>query len=147
MLHNLDNDRIVGKGYVEHVLKMFDADDRRIVHASVPMDASSYAAIGCSAVCFADIGGYDESLPYPSGCQDTDLIKRLQGVGYSLVRVASESLAGFGISNDQVVNSNWRARLKAKAGCSSVVAGRECGREGGSTRVMENRPAKFADGC
>ena len=125
MLHNLDNDRIIGKDYVPHVLQLYNADSRRIVHASVPGDASSYGQIGYPAKSFVDIGGYDEMLPYPSGCQDCDIIKRLQGVGFSLTRVASEALAGWGVSNDQAANSNWRAHLRAKVGCSSV------GRQGG----------------
>ena len=131
MLHNLDNDRIPGIGYVPHVLNLLARNDRQVVHASVPLDASSYGAIGCMAASFVDIGGYDESLPYPSGCQDTDLIKRLEGVGLSVVRVAAEALAGFGISNDQAANSVWRQHLRAKAICSVVVG---WGGEGGTPR-------------
>ena len=121
VLHNLDNDRIVGNGYVQHVLKKFEVDKFRIVHANVSDDASSYGAIGCTADKFVHIGGYDESLPYPSGCQDTDLIKRLQGVGLSLWRVPSEALVGFGIPNDRVANSSWRDHLRAKVGVVVVV--------------------------
>ena len=87
-----------------------------VVHASIPCDASSSGAIGCLAPAFTDLRGYDESLPYPSGCQDTDLIKRLQGIGVPMERVASSVLAGSGISNAKVTGSVWRDHLKAKVG-------------------------------
>ena len=87
-----------------------------VIHASVPCDASSYGFIACSAADFVRIGGYDEALPYPSGCQDTDLIKRLQGVGLEYIRVSSAALAGFGISNDKPTDSVWRDHLRAKVG-------------------------------
>ena len=122
VLHNLDNDRIIGQHYVPTLLDHFSrrawrADNKGvIIHASIPNDASSYGAIGCLATAFTYLRGYDESLPYPSGCQDTDLIKRLQGIGVPMVRIASAAQAGFGISNDKVTGSVWRDHLKAKVG-------------------------------
>ena len=92
VLHNLDNDRIFGQHYVQHVLETMD--DRKwrqnggcVVHAPIPGDASSYGGIAYLATHFSDIGGYDESLPYPSGCQDTDMLRRtLWASGYPTTR-------------------------------------------------------------
>ena len=145
VLHNLDNDRIIGQHFVQRLCSTFDDPKYRhgvLVHASVPMDASSYGGIACTASAFCYVGGYDEQLPYPSGCQDTDLIKRLEGVGVQLVRVASEAQAGFGISNDAVSGSVWREHLKAKVGhsdSSSSSSSSSSGMSSSSTSSTSSR--------
>ena len=113
-MQNLDNDRIIGPSFIGEVMAEIRCRPDAIVHSTSTEDPSSCGMIACTARRFLDVNGYDEGLPWPSGCQDFDLIKRLQGAGGTLVRIRDRHTIGFGVPNDTLTSDNTRQGILAK---------------------------------
>jgi hypothetical protein len=60
---------------------------------------------------FRQLGGYDESMPRPSGCQDTDLVLRMKEQGQVCI-VWGAQYVGFSLPNHE--SDDWKQNVKEK---------------------------------
>ncbi len=115
LVMNLDNDRVIGHRQPSELLRAF-REQRHVLHCANPYDVGSYGLLGCSAALFRGAGGYNEQF-LPSGCQDTDLLRRLQlGLAGTIVKLQGAEIVGFGIPNDtcNLQESTRQESVKAK---------------------------------
>ena len=82
---NLDGDIIVAPEFIEHAIsttrEMNQPDSKCVGVQYGCEDTGCTGRILMSVRMFRHLGGYDEDLPYPAGCQDVDLRKRLMKIG------------------------------------------------------------------
>ncbi|MCP4240663.1 MAG: hypothetical protein GY772_08880, partial [bacterium] len=97
---NLDCDRIVYAGFAPRLLRLFQQQTDAVAHASNNWHSGTYGTVGCSVARYRALRGYDEDF-LPSGCQDTDLMRRLQRAGCPLVRVTAANEVGYTLPNSE----------------------------------------------
>lgn len=128
LLCNLDGDRFLGHGFASTLLRELGARPA-VVRLASTADEGSAGIVATRADAFLNVGGYDESLPYPSGCQDFDLVFRLERTGVPKVTIRDGHVIGWGLANDGVLSAGRRASIVAKvANVEARFAGVKWGR-------------------
>ena len=110
MVVNIDNDRVFPPQLVHECLRRFGGGSIDVAHIYNNWCMGSDGTIAMRVEVFEKLHGYDEGLPYPSGCQDYDLVRPAKAmVGKErYCHVDERSIVGWSIHNSATnEKGNW----------------------------------------